>query len=78
METIGQRLKKYREDKEVSQLELSKNSGISKSYISEIESGKYSNISIGKLCKFCKVLKLTPNDLIPEHYWRDWIGTTYS
>lgn len=69
-ETIGTKLKRYRLSNNMSQLELSKISGISRNYISEIESGIYTNISIFYVCNLCKALKITPNDLIPEEYWR--------
>ncbi|WP_300382104.1 helix-turn-helix transcriptional regulator [Clostridium sp.] len=69
-ETIGTKLKRYRLLNNMSQLELSKISGVSRNYISEIESGIYTNISIFYVCNLCKTLKITPNDLIPEEYWR--------
>lgn len=69
-EIVGTNLKKYRLLNHMSQLELSNISGISRNYISEVENGKYNNISIIYICKWCKALKITPNDLIPEEYWR--------
>lgn len=70
MDNIGQNLKRYRLSKRISQFELGKLSGVSRSYISEIESGIYSNISLYIICNLCKVLTITPNDLIPEKMYR--------
>jgi putative transcriptional regulator len=57
------RLEKVRSDKNITQKELSIMSGLSKSYISELESGKYSS-TIKVICKLCKALGCTPNDLV--------------
>ena len=70
MDNIGQNLKRYRLSKRVSQFELGKLSGVSRSYISEIESGIYSNISLYIICNLCKALTITPNDLIPKEMYR--------
>lgn len=70
MNNIGQNLKRYRLSKRISQFELGTLSGVSRSYISEIESGIYSNISLYIICNLCKALTITPNDLIPEEMYR--------
>ena len=70
MDSLGENLKRYRLSKRTSQFELSTLSGVSKSYISEIESGIYSNISLYVICNLCKALLITPNDLIPEEMYR--------
>lgn len=70
MESIGENLKSYRRKRRLSQIELSKLSGVSRSHISEIESDKYKNITIDVLCKLCRVLCLTPNDLIPAEKYK--------
>jgi transcriptional regulator with XRE-family HTH domain len=57
------RLAEVRKRRKVSQLQLSKKAGISRSYVSEMETGKY-NPSLPMLCKICKILNCTPNDLI--------------
>ena len=67
---IGQRIKEIRNTRNISQIELSEITGISRSYISEMESGKYENVSINILCDLCRGLKLTPNDLIPEEMYK--------
>lgn len=56
------RLKEMRMNRGMSQLQLSKKSGISRSYISEIEHGIYDPSKV--ICKLCKALDCTPNDLI--------------
>ena len=68
--TIGKNLERIRRSKRLSKLELSKSSGVSRSYISEMESNKYSNLSLEVICKLCKALEITPNDLIPEELYR--------
>lgn len=70
MDNIGQNLKRYRLSKSISQFELGKLSGVSRSYISEIESGIYLNVSLYIICNLCKALTITPNDLIPEKMYR--------
>lgn len=65
METVGTNVKKFRTSKGWTQLELSKKSGVSRSYISEIESDGY-EMSVLILCSLCKALNVTPNDLIPK------------
>lgn len=57
------RLEEVRSDKNITQKELSIMSGLSKSYISEIERDKYSP-TIKVICKLCKALECTPNDLV--------------
>lgn len=69
-ETIGTRLKNYRRSKRLTQNGLSNLSGVSNSYISQIENNIYTNISLYFVCDLCKALEVTPNDLIPEHYYR--------
>lgn len=70
METIGKKLLKTRRTKKISQKNLSELSGVSRSYLSEIENDRYTNISIVILCNLCKALNTTPNELIPEHLYK--------
>lgn len=44
--------------------ELSKKTGISISYLSDIEAGKRENLSIKKLCKIAQVLNVDITDLV--------------
>jgi len=59
-----------RKQQRLSISQLSYKSGITRSYISELESGKYENPGIEVVCKLCKALRVTPNDLIIEELWR--------
>ncbi|MDF2889751.1 MAG: Cro/C1-type DNA-binding domain [Clostridia bacterium] len=45
------------------QSRLAKESGIARSYISELERGLY-DPNLKTICKLCKALGCTPNDLI--------------
>jgi transcriptional regulator with XRE-family HTH domain len=56
-------LKELRETKEYSKSQLSELSGVSVSYISEIEAGKY-HPTDDIICKLCKALNCMPNDLV--------------
>lgn len=74
MKTIGKNLNKYRLEKKLTQKELGLQAGVSRSYISELESDTYDNVSILILGNLCKVLKVTPNELIPEEMWKGGIS----
>lgn len=60
---VALNLTKLRRKKKLSQLQLSKRAGVSRSYISGIEAGKY-DPTTNIVCKLCKALGCTPNDLI--------------
>jgi transcriptional regulator with XRE-family HTH domain len=51
------------------QRELSEKSGVSRSFISELERDGHM-ATIDTLCKLCRGLEVTPNELIEEKYWR--------
>lgn len=57
------RLKELRRQKRWSQSKLGRISGVSRSYISDIEAGRYKPTA-DIICKLCKALNCTPNDLI--------------
>lgn len=69
MDTLGKNIQFYREKYNYSQKKLSKLSGISRSYISDLESGNSDNISIKLICKLCIVFKITPDQLIPQEMY---------
>ncbi len=52
-----------RKQKNLSQKELSKKSGISESYISQLESGSHDNPGRKVICSLAKALECTLNDL---------------
>ncbi|MBL4933024.1 helix-turn-helix transcriptional regulator [Clostridium paridis] len=62
--------KEYRKINKLSISQLSYKSKVARSYISELEEGKYDNPGIQVVCKLCKALKITPNDLINEELWK--------
>jgi putative transcriptional regulator len=57
------RLKELRIRKCLTQEQLAEKSGVSRSYISEIETEAH-NPTIDIICKLCKALNCTANDLI--------------
>lgn len=71
MDTLGKKLKMFRGDMGITKTELGIRSKLSRTCISEIESETHSNITVFTLCCLCKALKITPNELIPEHYYKD-------
>lgn len=44
-------------------------SGVSRPFISQIESKKYIP-TIETLCKLCRALNISPNEMIEEKYWK--------
>jgi XRE family transcriptional regulator of biofilm formation len=63
---IGENLKKILSEKSISQYRLSKDSGISQSYLSELINGKYNNPSIDILKKISLVLGIRVAELLEE------------
>ncbi|MFT5872782.1 MAG: putative transcriptional regulator [Clostridium sp.] len=61
--------KELREIKKMSLAKLSRESGVARGYLCELEEGKYKNPGGEVICKICKALKCTPNDLIDKKYW---------
>ena len=70
MDTIGQKIKYYRQEKGYSNKKLSELSGIARGYIVELEGAKYLNPSLKVICQMCKALEVTPNDLIPKEMYQ--------
>ena len=56
------RLEQIRRSRKMSQLQLAKKSGVSRTYISELESGKYNPSKT--LCKLAKALDCSLDDLV--------------
>lgn len=65
------KLRHYRLKNNMSIRELSRLTGISRTYISDIEHGKYENIGVKSVCILCKQFNITPNDLINKEYWSE-------
>ncbi|MBL7132130.1 MAG: helix-turn-helix transcriptional regulator [Candidatus Omnitrophica bacterium] len=59
---IGSKLKTRRQQMKLTQLELAKKTGVSESYICQIENGKM--VSIRKLEQLAKALKCDAKDLL--------------
>jgi transcriptional regulator with XRE-family HTH domain len=57
-------LQKLRREKKWSRNKLAILSGVSRSYISQIEKGEYSNVGAEILCKLCKALGCTIDELL--------------
>ena len=56
-------IKEYRKEMNLSQRELSEKSGVSKSYISELEKAKY-DATCTIIIQICLALKISPNELL--------------
>lgn len=69
-ETMGYKIKMVRVMNSQSKSKIAKLTGLSRSYISEIESGKYDNPSLNTILKLCKALECSPNDIIPKNYYK--------
>lgn len=72
METIGEKIKYLREKNNFSNKDLSQMSGVARGYILELETDKYKNPTIEVVCKLCKALNVTPNDIIPEELYKQF------
>lgn len=59
-EKLGERIVSRREQMGLSQLDLSKRSGVKQSTLSELEKGASKSISGENLAKLCRELRLTP------------------
>ncbi|MFY4776291.1 helix-turn-helix domain-containing protein [Metabacillus sp. RGM 3146] len=63
---IGQRIRKYRKEKNLSLSELADRAGVAKSYLSSIERNLQSNPSVQFLDKISSVLGVSVNTLLNE------------
>lgn len=61
---IGEKIKKKREEKEMTILELSEKSDVRKEYLQKIENGQARKLSIVKLCKIANALSTSPQVLV--------------
>jgi len=64
METIGQRIKKRREEAKVSQQYVADKVGVSRVAVTKWESGQTSNLKLGNLMRLCKLLDISVEYLI--------------
>lgn len=63
---IGERIKKYREQRKLSMSELAERAGVAKSYLSSIERNLQSNPSVQFLEKVSSVLGVSVNTLLHD------------
>ena len=69
MNSISENIKNYRLKFNYSNKALSKVTGISRSYLSDLEQGKCDNLNMKKLYSLCAVFNVTPNNLKPEEMY---------
>lgn len=62
-------LKQIRQKKEYSVSKLSRLSGVSRPYITQLENDIYNNPTVEVICKLCRALEVSPNDIIKHEYW---------
>ncbi|WP_300855526.1 helix-turn-helix domain-containing protein [uncultured Clostridium sp.] len=65
MNSLSKNIKTYRLKFNYSKKKLSEVTGISRSYLTDLERGNCDNLSVKKLCSLCMAFNITPNDLIP-------------
>lgn len=63
LQKFGENLRKIREKAELSQEQIAFEAGFSRSYYTEVETGKR-NISLLNILKICTFLKIEINDII--------------
>lgn len=62
---LGKKLKKIREEKNMSQEDVAKAAGVSVGYYARVERGKHDPTTT-KFSKICKALKIDPSELLPR------------
>lgn len=60
---LGQNLKKIRTKKSITQIEIAKQLGVDRSFVSNIENGK-NNPTLSTLAKLAQVLGVSTNELL--------------
>ena len=69
---IGQNIRKFRENKRMTQDELGRLVGAAKdsarSYVNHIEHGRSDNISILRLRQFASALQVSVHDILPKEW----------
>ena len=62
---VGENIRKIRKQKRISRADFSERSGISLSYMNQIETGEY-GLTLIKLINICNALEISPNELLNE------------
>ena len=63
---LGEVVKKGRQELDLSQPDLAKKTGLSRSYISYLESGKYEEIGIAKLALLAAALEMSADQILAD------------
>lgn len=71
---LGKNIQRYRREKGISQRETAKRCKLSRTTYRDIESGKVKNPTLFNICRLCRGLDVSPNELIPEEYWKNTKG----
>lgn len=67
---LADNLIRFRREKEYSQAFLAKKCNLPRTTYRDIESGKVKNPTLYQICKLCIGLEISPNELIPEYYYK--------
>ncbi len=68
---IALNINKIRKEKGLSIRKLAKDCKLSRTTLDDIEKGRVKNPGIMQICKICKGIGKSPNDIIPEELWRE-------
>lgn len=60
---VGENLRSYREDRKLTQEQLSELVGIERTAVSNMEGGKQ-NVTLEQLLNFCEVFEVSPNEFL--------------
>ena len=67
---LSKKVLMYRNLQGISQNKISQICNLPRTTYREIENGKNSNPTLVQTCKLCRGFNITPNDLIPEEFWK--------
>lgn len=66
---LSTNVKNSRLSMNLSMNQFAKKCNLSRATLYDIETGRVKNPSVFQVCKICKGAGITPNELIPKHYW---------
>lgn len=64
METLGQRIKRLREERKLSQQQVATAAGVSRVAVTKWESGQTANLKLGNLLSICELFNVSVEELI--------------
>lgn len=73
LNTLASKLRDIREQNEMTQVELANLSGITRSYISDIENGKANQVTISMITRLANTLGVQPIELLGGAPTNDWM-----